>query len=93
METREKILNASRYTGYIILLTGLAVFLYGFFVSEHNVITSVGIGTVMGAIFIFLIGVFFAATEEMLANTSKGTKIAAIKPRLTVIHTRKGAPM
>jgi hypothetical protein len=50
------------------------MFLIGFIVSDFSFLMSVGIGTVTGAVFIFLIGMFFVATEEMLEKSDKGTK-------------------
>ncbi|RFA34503.1 hypothetical protein CAI16_11375 [Virgibacillus dokdonensis] len=61
----EKLLKATKYVG---ARTGIAIFLYGFFVSDYSYITGIGIGTVMGAVFIFLMGVFLVATEEMNSN-------------------------
>ena len=78
METRLKILNATRYVGGIVLTMGIAIFLYGFFVSDYTSVTGVGIGTIMGAVFIFLMGVFFVATEEMLDKTNKGIVMVPI---------------
>ncbi|MEH7125488.1 hypothetical protein V7127_19955 [Bacillus sp. JJ1773] len=75
MESKLKILNATKSVGYTALAIGIAIFLYGFFVSDYSILTGVGIGTVMGAIFIFLIGVFFVATEEMNEKTDKGIKV------------------
>ncbi len=75
MDSKLKILNAAKSVGYTVLTIGLAIFLYGFFVSDYSIITGIGIGTVMGAIFIFLIGVFFVATEEMNEKTDKGIKV------------------
>ena len=34
-------------------------------------ITGIGVGAVMGAVFIFLIGMFLIATEEMLSKSHK----------------------
>ena len=65
METKLQILNAVKVVGITVLTIGISIFLYGFFVSDYSAITGIGIGTVMGAIFIFLMGVFFVATEEM----------------------------
>jgi ABC-type transport system involved in multi-copper enzyme maturation permease subunit len=59
-------LNAVKYLGGSILTLGIIIFLFGMFASSSGVITSIGIGTVMGAVFIFLMGVFFVATEEVL---------------------------
>lgn len=65
MDSKLKMLNAVKIVGFTVLTIGIAIFLYGFFVSDYSAITGVGIGTVMGAIFIFLMGIFFVATEEM----------------------------
>ncbi len=71
----EKLLNATKYVGASTLLIGIAIFLYGFFVSDYSYITGIGIGTVMGAVFIFLMGVFLVATEEMIDNRKKKEKM------------------
>ncbi|BAQ11128.1 hypothetical protein OXB_2657 [Bacillus sp. OxB-1] len=65
MEAKLQMLNAVKVVGITVLAIGISIFLYGFFVSDYSSITGIGIGTVMGAIFIFLMGVFFVATEEM----------------------------
>ena len=75
MESKLKMLNAVKYVGGTVLAIGILIFLYGFFVSDYSAITGIGIGTIMGAIFIFLMGVFFVATEEMLEKTDKGIRI------------------
>lgn len=74
METKLKMLNAVKIVGLSVLAIGISIFLYGFFVSDYSAITGIGIGTVMGAIFIFLMGVFFVVTEEMLEKTGKGMR-------------------
>ena len=74
MESKWKMLNAVKYVGFTILIIGISIFLYGFFISDYSTITSIGIGTVMGAIFIFLMGVFFVVTEEMQGNTDTGVR-------------------
>ncbi|MBS4209444.1 hypothetical protein [Bacillus sp. FJAT-50079] len=79
MNVHEKLLNAVKYIGYSILTIGSALFLYGFFVSDSSTVTSIGIGTVMGAIFIFLMGVFFVATEEVQERTDKGIRLISSK--------------
>ncbi|PWA12894.1 hypothetical protein DCC39_03215 [Pueribacillus theae] len=100
MESTEKVLLAAKFAGYTILSIGIAIFLYGLFVvSDYSAIIGVGIGTMMGAVFIFLIGVFFAATEEMDKNTDKGIKFSTNKgasqdtpltyPKLKLIACRK----
>jgi hypothetical protein len=61
-----KMMNATRIFGAVTLALGTAIFIYGMFVSDYVMITGIGVGTVMGAVFIFLIGMFLIATEEML---------------------------
>ncbi|MCM3570374.1 hypothetical protein [Neobacillus mesonae] len=80
MNSRTKILHATRWTGGITLLAGIMIFLYGIF-SHIMPATGIGIGTIVGAIMSFLIGMFFIATEEMVENTEKGIEITPIKPR------------
>jgi hypothetical protein len=46
----------------------------------------IGIGTSVGAVFIFLIGVFLVVTDEMLERSYIGTKVVPIK-------SKKGAPI
>lgn len=75
MESKLKMLNAVKVVGFTILAIGISIFLYGFFVSDYSAITGIGIGTVMGAIFIFLMGVFFVATEEMHEKVDKGMRV------------------
>jgi len=72
MESKLKMLNAVKIIGLTLLVVGISIFLYGFFVSDYSTITGIGIGTVMGAIFIFLMGVFFVVTEEMLEKVDTG---------------------
>jgi uncharacterized protein YacL len=75
MESKEKILNIVKILGSTVLGLGIIMFLFGVFASDFSILTSIGVGTVMGAVFIFLIGVFFVATEEMLSKTTKGHQI------------------
>lgn len=75
MESRLKLLNATKYVGAILLTMGIAIFLYGSFVSDYRAVMGIGIGTVMGAVFIFLMGMFLVASEEMVTNCKLGKKI------------------
>ena len=75
MKSKQAMLNIVKYTGGTILTIGISIFLYGFFISDYSAITGIGIGTVMGAIFIFLMGVFFVATEEMQEKRDKGVRV------------------
>jgi hypothetical protein len=72
MEPNVKMLNAVKYVGGTVLTTGIVIFLFGFFANDYSSLTGMGIGTVMGAVFIFLMGVFLAASEEMVTKTKHG---------------------
>ena len=85
METNLKMLHATRYVGATVLTIGIAIFLYGVFVSEYSTIMGIGIGTVMGAVFTFLIGMFLVASEEMIINSRKCKKRA---PKKTLSSNR-----
>jgi len=74
MVSKANILNIVYLVGGIVLSIGIIVFLTGFFGSDTKLITSIGIGTIVGAVFIFLIGVFFVATEEALEKINTKQK-------------------
>jgi uncharacterized membrane protein YiaA len=74
-----KILNTVKYVGGTVLITGIIIFLIGLFESGYSILTSIGIGTVIGAVFIFLMGVFLVATEEMVDKTYKGKRVVPLK--------------
>jgi len=74
MDSKLKMLNAVKIIGFTLLVVGISIFSYGFFVSDYSTITGIGIGTVMGAVFIFLMGVFFVVTEEMLEKAEQGIR-------------------
>ncbi|TLS38907.1 hypothetical protein [Pseudalkalibacillus caeni] len=78
MESRTNIVNATKFVGGSVLALGIIMFLTGFVVSGFDFLMSIGIGTVTGAVFIFLIGLFFAATEEMLEKSYKGVPVTPL---------------
>lgn len=75
MNLNANILKAVNYVAVVILAIGLIIFSFGFFGNGNNILTPIGIGTVMGAVIIFVMGIFFVATEEMLNKTKKGASI------------------
>lgn len=75
MESKRKMINSVNYVGITVLAIGIITFLLGFYESDYSILTPIGIGTVIGAVFIFLIGMFFIATEEMLEKTKKGAPL------------------
>jgi hypothetical protein len=86
MKSREKLLNAVTYVGLTVLTIGILAFITGIFVTGYNILVPIGIGTSVGAVFIFLIGVFLVVTDEMLERSYIGTKVVPIK-------SKKGAPI
>ena len=74
MENYVKMLHATKLVGAVLLTIGIAIFLYGTLISEFSTIMGVGIGVVMGAVFIFLIGMILVASEEMILNSSQCKK-------------------
>jgi magnesium-transporting ATPase (P-type) len=75
MELYINLINTVKYVCGTVLIIGIVIFLYGFFVSDYGVVTGIGIGTVMGSIFIFLMGVFLVASEEMVTKIQNGKKL------------------
>jgi hypothetical protein len=86
MRSREKFLNAVTYAGLSILTIGILTFIAGLFVTDYKLLIPLGIGTCVGAVFIFLIGVFLVVTDEMLEKSYIGTKVVPMR-------TKKGAPI
>jgi hypothetical protein len=86
MKSREKFLNAVTYVGLTVLIIGILAFIAGIVVTGYNILVPIGIGTSVGAVFIFLIGVFLVVTDEMLERSYIGTKVVPIK-------SKKGAPI
>lgn len=62
------ILNATKYIAATLITIGVILFFYGYFISSTHTVTGVGIGTVMGAVFIFIMGLFLEVTTETLKN-------------------------
>ncbi|MER2169986.1 hypothetical protein SAMN04487786_2444 [Paenisporosarcina quisquiliarum] len=77
MESYVKMLHATKMVGATLLTIGIAIFLYGALLSELSAVIGVGIGVVMGAVFIFLIGMILVASEEMILNSNKYKKESA----------------
>ncbi|MFD1848462.1 hypothetical protein [Oceanobacillus bengalensis] len=68
MQSYGKILNVTRYICGTLLTIGTIMFLYGAFVSGLSTVTGIGIGVVMGAVFIFIMGLFLEITDEMIVK-------------------------
>jgi hypothetical protein len=66
MADKIRVINAVRYLGGGLLLAGMIFFACGLIASGFGNLAHIGVGLVMGAVFIFLMGMFFAAAEEMV---------------------------
>ncbi|MFC4560029.1 hypothetical protein ACFO3D_17855 [Virgibacillus kekensis] len=80
MNTRLKILHATKWAGSVTFITGMIILFYGL-TSGLMPVVGIGIGTVTGAVMVFLIGMFFIATEEMVEGMEKGTEVSSAKAR------------
>jgi len=74
MASKEKILFAVKIASGCILTIGLMIFFIGLLENDYKILTSIGLGTLIGGGLILLLGVLFVATEEMVDNTDKGFK-------------------
>ena len=79
---REKLFNVVNFVSITILLIGIILLIIGYTGSGYSELAAIGIGTIIGAIFIFIIGMFFITTEEMLEKRYKGDRVAEYKQRL-----------
>ncbi|AXI08842.1 hypothetical protein CV093_08300 [Oceanobacillus sp. 143] len=66
MNAHKQILKVTSFICGILIIIGTALFMYGYFVNGYQNVAGVGAGAVMGAAFIFIMGVFLVATEEMI---------------------------
>ena len=71
MESQVKILNALKFTSGTITLIGIIIFFLGLFENGYSVLTPIGVGTIVGAVFIFLMGMFLVASEEMVKKIGR----------------------
>ncbi|WP_085994449.1 hypothetical protein [Oceanobacillus senegalensis] len=71
MFTNPQILNVTKFVCVPLLALGTFLFLYGFVNGFYNVL-GIGYGTIMGGVFIFIMGLFLVATEEVLKRRKDG---------------------
>lgn len=64
-----KVLNAVRAVSISLLTIGLIILTLSLLSINSSTLTAVGIGTISGAVVIFLMGVFFAVTDEVIGKT------------------------
>ncbi|GLO66921.1 MULTISPECIES: hypothetical protein [Oceanobacillus] len=68
MDINQKLLKYVSIICGTLITIGSLLFIYGYFVSDLTAVTAIGIGLVMGATFIFIMGVFLVATEESFVS-------------------------
>ncbi|MDK7669305.1 hypothetical protein [Cytobacillus oceanisediminis] len=71
MESKIKILNTLKFTSGSITIIGIVIFILGLFESGYSILTPIGVGTIVGAVFIFLMGIFLVASEEMVTKIGR----------------------
>lgn len=69
MDVRNKLALATRTLAGSLLIIGTLLILVGCFANGYTLMVPIGIGTVTGAGFIFVMGMFMAITDETLART------------------------
>lgn len=92
MEANSRILMALKWACGTANVIGLAIFLLSFLITNYNkdfILTIIGFTILASASAIFLIGVLFVTTEEMIMNMEKGERIIPFNPK--VIHFNKAA--
>lgn len=78
METNQKMMDAVKWVSGTGCVIGILIFSLSFFVSDYNkdyLLTAVGMAITLSAAAIFLVGIFFVLTEEMVMNTKKGERV------------------
>ncbi|WP_096270103.1 hypothetical protein [Paucisalibacillus globulus] len=66
-----KLLRAVSILCGTLVTIGMVLFLYGYFGSDYGMLTGIGIGVTMGGVFIFIMGVFLVATEEVVEKNKR----------------------
>lgn len=90
MEANSQILTALRWSCGTANIIGVGIFLLSLLVNDYNqdyILTIIGLTILVSASSIFLIGLLFVATEEMVMNTEKGERVVPISDK--IIHFKK----
>lgn len=70
MQSNLRLLRAVKYICGTLIAIGSIIFMYGFVNGFSSGFIGIGYGVVMGGVFIFIMGLFLVATEEMLKRKS-----------------------
>lgn len=90
MGTNSEILTALKWACGTANIIGIGIFCMSLLVNDYNrdyILTIIGLTILVSASAIFLIGILFVATEEMVMNTEKGERVVPFSSK--VIHFNK----
>lgn len=68
MKSHATLLQFIKYICGTLVLLGIGIFSYGIYVSDYQALVGIGVGAIMSATFIWIMGIFLAATEEMIGK-------------------------
>ncbi|CAH0280907.1 hypothetical protein SRABI96_03973 [Peribacillus sp. Bi96] len=94
MKANQKMLDAVKWVSGTGCVIGMIIFSLSFFVSDYNkdyILTAVGMAITLSAAAIFLVGIFFVLTEEMVMNTHKGERVEPETTKIIKIKTKAKA--
>jgi|GEM_PF-1204339 len=89
MGFQHKFLNIVKCISGSLLSLGIILFCLGLFVNHDSILAAIGVGTMMGAFLIFLCGVFFSASEEMVMIIHNRDQIAQTKKEERLCSDRR----
>ncbi|MEK4534248.1 hypothetical protein ACWF7H_10595 [Peribacillus butanolivorans] len=91
MEANQKMLDAVKWVSGTGCVIGIIIFALSLFVSDYNkdyILTAVGMAIILSAAAIFLVGIFFVLTEEMVMNTHKGERVVPETTKIIKINSK-----
>lgn len=71
MDRHGKWMTVVKAVAGILGVIGLVLIVAGMFATGYNLLLAFGVGTVTGAVFLFLIGLFMAMADEMMVKTKR----------------------
>ena len=91
MEANQKMLDAVKWVSGTGCVIGIIIFALSLFVSDYNkdyILTAVGMAITLSAAAIFLVGIFFVLTEEMVMNTHKGKRVVPETTKIIKMNSK-----
>ncbi|MFB5283368.1 MULTISPECIES: hypothetical protein [Peribacillus] len=94
MKTNLEILNPLKWVCGTANVIGLGILIVSFIVNGYKwnyMLSFIGLTITISATLIFMVGLFFILTEELVSNTDKGEKVIPIKSNVSnvVMFKRK----